>query len=271
MPIRVATSLILALLVAIPAAAQDPDRQPVPAEPDFTLAALPTSLRMPHRAFAFRLTHRFSRPIAAGTVGDFFADLFGFDSSAQIGLELRYGLLPGTQVVVHRTNDKAIQFMGQHAFHRADQTGPWRVDVLGAVEGANNFQEDYAPTIGGILSYRFQEKFAVYAQPLAVFNAAFETTELEPGETRHSYLLGLGARLRLGSTRTYVLAEYAPRLGGYQPGEDQVSVGIERRAGGHLFQFNVSNSLGTTMRQIARGGAVPGDWYVGFNLTRKFY
>lgn len=140
-----------------------------------------------------------------------------------------------------------------------------------AVEGANNFQEDYAPTIGAVLSYRFREQFSVYAHPMAVFNAAFETTELEDGDTRHTYLLGLGARLRLGATRTYLIGEYAPRLGGYQPGVDHASVGIEHRAGGHIFQFNVSNSLGTTMRQIARGGAVAGDWYVGFNLTRKFF
>ena len=47
----------------------DPDLQIVVEEPDFALAALPTTLRMPARKFAFRLTHRFSRPIAEGGVG----------------------------------------------------------------------------------------------------------------------------------------------------------------------------------------------------------
>src|SRR5580765_1101575 len=63
----------------------DPDLQLVPAEPDFTISALPTTLRMPAGKLSFRLTHRFTRPIASGSVGDFFADFFGFDSAAQIG------------------------------------------------------------------------------------------------------------------------------------------------------------------------------------------
>src|SRR5262245_44704266 len=74
------------------ASGPDPDLQTSLAEPDFTLSALPTTLRLPARSFSFRLTHRFTRPIAEGSAGDFFADLFGFDGSARIGLELRYGL-----------------------------------------------------------------------------------------------------------------------------------------------------------------------------------
>ena len=88
------------------------------AEPEFTLSALPTTLRMPARGFAFRLTHRFSRPIASGSAGDFFADFFGMDGAAKIGLELRYGLAPGTQIAVHRTNDRTIQLVAQHQFLR---------------------------------------------------------------------------------------------------------------------------------------------------------
>ena len=51
---------------AVPAAQPDSDLQVVIEEPDFTLGALPTTLRMPARKFAFRLTHRFNRPIAEG-------------------------------------------------------------------------------------------------------------------------------------------------------------------------------------------------------------
>jgi hypothetical protein len=225
---------------------------------------------MPKGALTFRLTHRFSRPIASGSVGDFFADFFGFDSSAQVGLELRYGLLPGAQVTAYRTNDRAVQFLGQMQLLRQNDGQPFGTDAIIAIEGANNFQEDFATTVGGVVSYRYREQMAFYAHPIGVFNAAFEDAVLED-ETRHTFLLGLGARVRLGHWRTYAVAEYAPRLAGYGPGVDHVSVGLERRTGSHLFQFNVSNSLGTSMRQIARGGFVEGDWYVGFNLTRKFF
>ena len=46
---------------------------------------------------------------------------------------------------------------------------------------------------------------------------------------------------------------------------------FDKRYGGHVFQFNVSNALGTTMRQVARGGQGYDDWFVGFNLSRRFF
>jgi hypothetical protein len=49
------------------------------------------------------------------------------------------------------------------------------------------------------------------------------------------------------------------------------SVAIEKRVGGHVFQLNFSNSFATTMGQIARGGAASEDWYLGFNISRKFF
>ena len=74
----------------------------------------------------------------------------------------------------------------------------------------------------------------------------------------------------MGSTSVYLVAEYAPRVSGFSSGDDHLSVGIEKRVGGHLFQVNLSNGLGNTPAQIA-GGADRHDWFIGFNITRKFY
>ena len=41
---------------------------------------------------------------------------------------------------------------------------------------------------------------------------------------------------------------------GYRPGGSDGSFGIEKRARGHLFQFNVSNGLGTTASNNVREG-----------------
>jgi plastocyanin len=43
---------------------------------------------------------------------------------------------------------------------------------------------------------------------------------------------------------------------------------LEKQAGGHAFQINFSNDLGTTPAPVARGRT---GWFIGFNLTRKFY
>ena len=49
---------------ASPALAQDDDAAALRlAEPDFTLIALPTSLPLPKFKSAFRVTHRFTRPL----------------------------------------------------------------------------------------------------------------------------------------------------------------------------------------------------------------
>lgn len=272
--VRALKVALLCVLLLVPsfAAAQTQSTEPDPdlrvnwAQPDFTLSALPTTLRMPAGKFTFRLTHRFARPIASGSAGDFFADFFGFDSSARVGFELRYGVMPGTQVALHRTNDRAIQLLGQQQFLSLHHRGAVTADLLLGVEGANNMSEDFSGTIGANIAHEFADRAAVYAQPIFVSN-----TNAAGAGDRHTMLLGLGARLRLGQSRAYIVFEAAPQLAGFRDGVDHIAIGIEKRAGGHMFQFTVANSLGTTMRQIARGGLNRDDWFVGFNLTRRFF
>jgi len=257
----------------------DPDLQFVPAEPDFALATLPTTLRMPTGKFVFRLTHRFTRPIASGSTGEFFSDFFGLDSSAQIGFELRYGLRPGTQGTVYRTSDRTIQFLGQHELLAQTPDRPYTAQVFATIEGRNNFglsdeisiegADVFSGAIGGVLSHRFEGLATVYAQPVMVFNANVHPALA--GDDAHAFVLGLGGRLQVGTSGTYVLAEFAPRLVGFDRGVHHFSVGVEKVHGAHVFQFNISNSLGSTLGQLARGGTSNDDWFIGFNLTRKFY
>jgi hypothetical protein len=68
-----------------------------------------------------------------------------------------------------------------------------------------------------------------------------------------------------------LIGEITPRLSGYEPGETQASFGIEGRAGGHTFQINFSNGFGTTLRQVATQGQSFDNWYIGFNISRKFF
>jgi hypothetical protein len=83
-------------------------------------------------------------------------------------------------------------------------------------------------------------------------------------------LLGLGARLRVRPT-VYLVFEGAPRVAGHDPGATQYGFGLEKRSGGHVFQLTITNGVGTTMGQIARGGSNTEDWHLGFSISRKFY
>jgi hypothetical protein len=243
------------------------DRAVDPSQPDFTLIALPTTLRLPKFRSAFRVTHRFLRPLGQGDFGDLVGDGFGIDGSAQIGLEFRFGLMPGTQVGIHRTSDRTIEFFGQHELLRQSEGVPVTIDAFASIEGANNFRDHYSPAFGAIVSRAFGRHGAAYVHPIWVANTNPGGSEAVGGND--SFLLGVGLRLRVRPT-VYLVGEAAPRFG-FTPSHTQVAFGIEKRAGGHLFQINFSNGPSTTLAPIARGGFDYDNWFFGFNISRKFF
>ena len=245
----------------------DPDARVDALQPDFNLAALPTTLRMPVHKLALRITHRFTRPLGQGDFGDLASDFFGFDSGAQIGLELRYGLAPGTQIGVHRTSDRTIQIFGQHNFLNERNGHPVGLDAIATLEGGNNLHTRYQSALGLVVSRNVGRWAALYAEPMWIANT---NPAANAGFDNSTPMVGLGTRLRVRPS-TYLLAEITPRLGGFDPGVSQVSFGLEGRTGGHLFQLNVSNGFGTTLGQIAGGASGHDNWYIGFNIARKFF
>jgi hypothetical protein len=253
------------------AATSNPDSRVDPLQPDFTLAALPTTLRMPKGKFAFRVTHRFTRSLGRGDFGDLLNDFFGFDSGAQIGLELRYGLMPGTQIGIHRTSDRTIQIFGQQSVMKQATDGhPLGLDVIATWEGTDNMRGQQSSTIGVIVSRKVGRFMALYAEPLFVINSSpFDSTS-EFYTDNNTAMMGLGARLRIRPS-TYIVGEVTPRMGGYAPGVQQGSIALEMRSGGHSFQINFSNGFGTTLGQLSRGGVSSDSWYIGFNISRKFF
>jgi len=245
----------------------DPDVRVDALQPDFNIAALPTTLRMPKNKLAFRVTHRFTRSLGRGDFGDLLNDFFGFDSGAQIGLELRYGLMRGLQVGVNRTSDRTIEIFGQQSVLQQKPDGhPLSLDIIGTFEGRDNLRDQKSPAIGVLVSHKVGRFAALYAEPIFVFN----TNPFDDQGDENTAMIGLGTRLRI-RPQTYVSYEITPRFSGYKPGVDQMSFGLEFRSGGHLFQVNFSNGIGTTLGQIARGGVTNDSWYIGFNISRKFF
>ena len=243
------------------------DRAVDPSQPDFTLIGLPTNLRMPRFASAFRVTHRFTRSLGTGDFGDLLGDAFGVDGGAQVGLEYRFGLRSGTQVGIHRTSERTIQFFAQHQLLRQATGRLVTLDVLGAIEGTNNFRDSYSPAVGAVVSRALGRHGAVYFQPVWINNTNPQPSELV--DENDTFLFGVGGRLRVRPS-LYLVAEAAPRTG-HSPDNTYVSFAVEGRAGGHSFQVNFANGFGTTLAQIARGGADYDNWYLGFNISRKFF
>jgi uncharacterized beta barrel domain-containing protein DUF5777 len=252
---------------AAPQVPDDPDRDFRISQPDFTVITLPTTLRLPRFKSAFRVTHRFGRPLGAGDFSDLVEDFFGLDSGAQIGLEYRFGLMSGLQAGIHRTSNKTIEFFGQYNVLQQNADRPVGLGAIASIEGTNNFKDSYTPSLGVVVSRELGRLGAVYFEPMWVNNTNPLPTELT--DDNDTWIFPIAARIRLRPT-VYFVAEIAPRIG-FTPQANHGSFGIEKRAGGHVFQLNFSNGFGTTMGQVARGGTSNDDWYLGFNISRKFF
>jgi hypothetical protein len=268
-----ASGLCLLLLAPVTALAQEDDPAALKlAEPDFTLVGLPTSLRLPTFRSSFRVTHRFTRPLN-DDFGEVFADFFGIDSGAVIGLEYRFGIVKNGQIGILRNNNRTIQFMGQYSVLRQGGGSPVDISAIATIEGTNNFKDSYSPALGAIVSRTVGTVAALYVEPIWVNNT--NALPKEVADHNSTLMVGVGARVRLRPT-VYIVGEVAPRSGNTElsPGQDSVthgSIALEKRAGGHMFQINFSNAFGTTMANIARGGGAQNDWYLGFNISRKFF
>jgi hypothetical protein len=213
------------------------------------------------------VTHRFARPLTSD-VGGLASDLFGLDSGAQIGLEYRFGIVRNGEIGVHRTSDRTIELFGQYAVGRQKRGLPFDVSALVSVEGTNNFKDQRTPAFGAVLSRKLGQQAALYVEPTWVHNARIGS--FLGTEAKDTFMVGLGGRVRVRPTVS-VVAEYSPRVSGFRPGVNHGSFAVEKRVGGHVFQLNVSDSFATTTGQIARGGPARRDWFLGFNISRKFF
>jgi hypothetical protein len=255
--------------------ASDDDERLDPAEPDFVVINLPTTLRLPRHKGDFHLTHRFEGNLRDGSFTDQLSNFFGVDVGASLGLEYRFGVMRHLQAIVLRTNRaRAIQFSAKYdAWHQSD-TWPLSISGIVSIEGDNNFGANsgnapinYAPAVGVVISREIATQLALYATPYWVAN-----TGIDLNATGNTGVIGLGFRVRFGpNSSTYFSAEVSPRIGGFVIGDPEYGFAIEKRVGAHFFALTFTNGTSNqTYRQIARGG-VPRHLHLGFNLTRKFY
>src|SRR5688572_14834086 len=181
-----------------PAAERD-DTEANPAEPDFTVINQPTTARLPKHKLAFRVTHRFARALGQGDFGDLAADFFGFDSGAQIGMELRVAPASGTQLGIYRTSDRTIQFFAQQDLWQPD-AHPFGLALAASVEALDNFQEEHQPRVALVISLQLGERGALYAVPTFINNTNVGIGGGAGESEDNTFMVGLGTRLGLGSS-----------------------------------------------------------------------
>jgi len=281
-----AACVVVLLFATASASAQTPAPAPRPqsvatdvTEPDFALVNLPTTRPMKRFRGSFHLTHRFLGNLRQASFKDNLANVFGLDNGAVIGLEYRFALTDTLEAVFYRNSaDKTIQLSAKFDAIRQSDRIPVSLSVIGSIEGNQNFgllnasghdhttgsHEHKAPAIAAVLSRTVGMHAALYAVPAFVHNSL----KLDDTSHRNTFFVGLGGRLRVRPT-VFLVGEVTPRFAGYAPGSPEFGFGIEKRAGGHMFQLTFSNATATTFGQVARGG-FPTTIYLGFNLGRRF-
>ena len=266
-------------------AQQDDDAVINPAEPDFVVVNLPSTLPLPLFKSNFRLTHRFAGNLRNGSFSQQAGNLFGIDQGAIIGFEYRFAVAKHTQAAFYRSGfDKTIQLYGKYDALKQRQSMPVSISALVSIEGTNNFKDKYAPAVGAAISRQFGTRLAGYVTPMWVHNTAAsldaiahdhdgDPSHAESSEATHVHrdttYVGLGGRVRFGAS-AYVAAEVSVRVQGYAPDQHGYGVSVEKRVGAHMFSLTFTNTFATTWAQLARGGAA-NSLFLGFNLGRKFF
>ena len=236
-----------------------------PAEPEYYIVNLPTTMPLPKFKGNFHLKHRFNGNLRRNSFGDNLSNLFGIDQGASISFEYRFGVTKHLQAVASRTNiGKVIQFSAKYDAVHQTEASPIGLSAVAAIEGEDNFQDRHSPSLGAVLARTAGDYLALYAVPFwshrsgGGFAADHDT-----------FVLGVGARVRVRPT-VYLVGEVSPRLAGFAAGDPEFAFGVEKRAGGHMFQLTFANTHGATFGQLA-GGGLPQSLFLGFNLARKFF
>jgi hypothetical protein len=254
--------------------------------------------------FDFKMSHRFGAMNggAAAFNNEDVVNAFGFDI-ATIRFGGEYGVNENLMLGLGRYNVKSEKGVDAYVKYRimhqtSDNKKPLSILLLGAVDYKNT---QYNRTIIGIagpvtlpwgiptknrLSYvgqviigkKVNDDFSWVISPTVVhsgLNTRYDGASqsfVATGTDRTQFALGMGFRNKL-SSRTSLNMEYIPILNGNGEYFNSFSVGFDVETGGHVFQFDFTNSVGLNesmfiTRNSDRWGTA--GVRLGFNLHRVF-
>ena len=254
--------------------------------------------------FDFKMSHRFGAMNggAAAFNSEDAVNAFGFDV-ATIRFGGEYGVNENLMVGLGRYNVKSEKGVDAYVKYRlmhqtSDNKKPLSILLLGAVDYKNT---QYDRTIMGIagpvtitwgipgkqrLSYvgqvivgkKVNDDFSWILSPTVVVSGMSDRYDagsesfVSSGTAKTQFALGMGFLNKL-SSRTSLNMEYIPILNGNGDFYNSFSVGFDVETGGHVFQFDFTNSVGMNesmfiTRNTDRWGAA--GVRLGFNLHRVF-
>jgi len=237
------------------------------------LINLPTARMIDKGHFLFRISHRFYQPINSG-----YDSFFGLDGSATTLLGFGYGISDSLGLSLARTNQFQEVELGLHwlileqgrnpslPFSAALHTGTSLITQSRPDKGLFD-SDNLKLNIQLSLAHQLSNRLSLLVVPVYSTN----TSHLN-AESKGTLALGLGARFMFLED-TSLIGEWVPVLSGYKDKSSGWGFGLEKKIGGHVFQFFVLNVFGLTSDQFVSGGDLllkDGDFRIGFNIFRSF-
>ena len=233
------------------------------------LINLPTTRSLDKGRFLFQISHRFTDPVGLG-----YPSFYGLDSPAQILFGFGYGFSDTLALTLARTNlDQEFEL----ALH-------WR---LVEQESSGHFPFSAALHVGGALITTSQTRRALLAPENIDLNfqlslvrqlddrfsllvvPSFGTNTNHAVGRQGTFALGIGGRWMILDDIS-IIGEWVPVLSGHKAAAGGWGFGIEKKIGGHVFQFFVLNGMGLLPDQYLPGGDLTNDARLGFNIFRTF-
>ena len=229
----------------------------------------------------FKMMHRFGA-VNAGPV-----EAFGLDqASVRFGLE--YGITPNLMISLGRSNVHGLKnadaFLKYRLMHQnTDNSRPFSLLLLAGTQYAlinpetpvadvpdANRRTSYV--FQAILGRKFTEDFSLQISPTFIANAKNTSWTIPGSEIQNLWALGLAFRNKI-SARTSLNFEYIPILTSKGNMINSLSIGMDVETGGHVFQFQLTNSAGLNETQFIAN--TQNKWNnagirLGFNLSRVF-
>jgi hypothetical protein len=269
---------LLALLLVLPAAAQDRYTPVAPMPVGDYLLTLPTSHIPAAGTWEVIFSHRFNQSIDEGEA---WHSLFGLDSGANVTFGASYTPRRDFEVSLVRSNIlDTIEVAGKYVLFQQSRAIPASIALRGGVDlRTEEVLEDRTSLFAqAIASHQFGQRLVVFAMPTFVTNAGrANDADASVAQFEHAFNVPVGAALQM--TRRYSLvAEIIP------PNSDLPddleadlgwALGVKSVVGGHFFEVLLTNSNGTTVDQYAtstfQGAPLrSGDLKLGFNIVRRF-
>lgn len=254
--------------------------------------------------FDFKMSHRFGaiNGGAAAFKNEDVVNAFGFDV-ATIRFGGEYGVNENLMVGLGRYNVKSEKGVDAYVKYRlmhqtTDNKKPLSILLLGAVDYRNTRYNRTVIGIAGpvnlpwgisdkerlnfvgqvIIGKKVNDDFSWILSPTIVHSGMNDMYQgssesfVSTGTQKTQFALGMGFRNKL-SSRTSLNMEYIPILNGNGDFYNSFSVGFDVETGGHVFQFDFTNSVGMNesmfiTRNTDRWGAA--GVRLGFNLHRVF-